>query len=138
MIVFLLNGIDLMASPGFNKKDLPHIRKAFWHAQQMARIGNWLSTWKREVGEQDFCSGVFAYAFEKQIIDSDEIKKLNDEEIIEKIENSDMKKHFLGIWMENYRKLASLKDSVQSVNMESYLVGLQNVIKYHMASEGLK
>lgn len=138
MIVFLLNGIDLMASPDFNEKELSHIRKAFWYAQQMARIGNWLSTWKREVKEKDYCSGVFAYIFEKQIIDPEEINSKSNEEIIEKIEKSGMKQHFLKSWMKHYQKLASLKDNIKSANMDEYLVGLQNVIKYHIASEGLK
>jgi len=138
MIIYLLNGIDLMVSPDFDKKDLPYIRNAFWHAQQMARIGNWLSTWKRELKERDFCSGVFAYAFEKDIIKIDDIEKLTDDEIIEKIEESGMNEHFLDVWKQNYGKLASLKDKMQSVDIDTYLNGLENVIKYHMASEGMK
>jgi len=138
MIVFLLNGIDLMVSPDFDKNDLPKLRNAFWYAQQMARIGNWLSTWKREVKEKDFSSGVFAYAFENNIIDSSEIGKLSDEEIVRRIENSGMKEYFMGVWKENYSKLASLKDKIQSVDMDVYIKGLENVIKFHMASEGMK
>jgi len=138
MIVFLLNGIDLMASPSFDTRDLPHMRKAFWHAQQMARIGNWLSTWKREVKEKDFCSGVFAYAFEKKVINANGIETLLPEEIIERIEQSGMKQYFLKIWAKNYQQLESLKQSIHSVDMYQYIHGLENVIKYHIASEGLK
>ena len=68
MIVYLMNDIDLMASTKINKEELPHLRKAFWHAQQMARVGNWLSTWKREIKEKDFSSGVFAYIFSNNIV----------------------------------------------------------------------
>jgi hypothetical protein len=138
MIVFLLNGIDLMVSPSFSIKDLPQIRNAFWHAQQMARIGNWLSTWKRELNERDFCSGVFAYAFENDIIKSNEIGYLTNEDIIDRIENSGMQKYFMNVWKNNYIKLSSLKNSIQSVDIDLYLNGLQNLIKLHLASEGLK
>jgi len=138
MMVFLFNGIDLMASPEFNKEDLPHLRTAFWHAQKMARIGNWLSTWKRELKQNDIGSGVFTYAISKKILDIADIRKCSENEIIRKIENSDTYEHFFGAWTENYQKLKSLKNEIKSVDMNAYITGLENVIKFHMASEGLK
>jgi hypothetical protein len=104
----------------------------------MARIGNWLSTWKREVKEKDYSSGVFAYVFSNKIIDIDEIKNLTENEIIKRIENSCVKDYFLSIWKENYLKLLSYKDRIKSVDMKAYLDGLETVIKFHMASEGFK
>lgn len=138
MIVFLVNGIDLMASPELNKEDLPHLRTVFWHAQQMARIGNWLSTWKRELKENDISSGVFAYAFSKKILDIDDIRELTVNEVIKKIENSDTHEHFLNVWTRNHSKIKSLKDNIKSVDIDAYIAGLENVIKFHMASKGLK
>jgi len=138
MIVFLLNGIDLMVSPSFNKQELSRMRTAFWHAQQMARIGNWLSTWKRELKERDICSGVFAYAFSQSIIDVDDVGQLDDDKIIERIEQSGMHAYFMRLWKENYMKLLALRDKITSVNMDSYIHGLENCLKSHMASEGLK
>lgn len=138
MMVFLFNGIDLMASPEFDKEDLSHLRTAFWHAQKMARIGNWLSTWKRELKQNDIGSGVFTYAISKKILDIDDIRKFTENEIIKKIEDSDTYEHFFGTWTENYQKLKSLKNEIKSVDMDVYITGLENVIKFHMASEGLK
>jgi len=138
MIVYLLNGIDIMASSSLDNRDLSHVRTAFWHAQQMARIGNWLSTWKREVKEKDISSGVFAYVFENNIIDSSDIGKLSDEEIMGRIENSGMQEYFMSVWKENYVKLASLKDKIQSVDMDAYVKGLENVIQFHLLTEGLR
>ncbi len=54
----------------------------------MARIGNWITTWKRELKEGDLSSGVFAYAVSKNVVNSEELKKLNEDEIISRIENS--------------------------------------------------
>lgn len=138
MIVFLLNNIDIMASPTFDSEDLSLVRKVFWHAQQMARIGNWLSTWKRELKEKDFSSGVFAYAFEHKIITIKEIENLSPEEIIDKIENSGMKEYFLNIWEINYKQISTLKGSIKSIDMDAYLKGLKILLKYHLASEGMK
>jgi hypothetical protein len=138
MMVFIFNGVDLMASPDFDKDELPQIRTAFWHAQKMARIGNWLSTWKRELKQNDLGSGVFTYAITKKIIDHDDVQKLSEEELISKIENSDANEYFLKSWKQNYELLDSLKGKVTSVDINAYVNGLENVIKYHLATEGLK
>lgn len=138
MIVFILNGIDLLASPEFDKKDLPYLRTIFYNAQQMARIGNWLSTWKREIKEEDISSGVFAYAFSNNIIRPDDLKNLDEDEIIKKIENSGMFEYFMRSWKKNYDNIKRYKDSIKSVDINQYIVGLENLIKLHLASEGFK
>jgi len=138
MIVFLLNGIDLMASPDFDKKDMPHLRTVFWNAQQMARIGNWLSTWKREIKENDFCSGVIAYALSKEIITIDDLNNLKESELIRKIENSNVVEYFTKSWNKRYQTINNYKDLIKSVDINKYLAGLETLIKLHLASEGLK
>lgn len=138
MIVFLLNGIDLMASPKFDSKDLPQLRTVFWNAQQMARIGNWLSTWKREIKEDDFCSGVVGYALSENIITVDDLKNLDDNELIQKIENSNVVDYFANTWKQRYQTINKYKNSIKSVDMDKYIAGLESLIKLHLASEGLK
>jgi hypothetical protein len=138
MIVFLMNGIDLMASSTFKIDELPHIRKVFWHAQQMARIGNWLSTWKREVKEKDISSGVFAYVFSNKIMEISDIVKMEDEEIIQIIQKSGVDNYFFNIWKLNLEQLKSLRKYISSVDMESYIAGFEKVLQYHMATEGFK
>lgn len=138
MIVYLLNGIDLMVSSKFDIKELPQMRTIFWNAQQMARIGNWLSTWKREVTEDDVSSGVFAYAFSHKILKVEDLKNLEEHEIIQKIENSGMQDYFQNLWIEKFENIKNLKDSVKSVDINQYIQGLETLIKLHMASEGFK
>jgi len=138
MMVFIFNGIDLMASPKFNEDELPHIRTVFWHAQKMARIGNWLSTWKRELKQNDLGSGVFTYAISKKILDENDLNNLSKEEIISRIEDSDVNEFFMNSWTQNYEKLNSLKGKINSIDIESYINGLRSVIKYHLSTEGLK
>ena len=71
-------------------------------------------------------------------IDEEMIEILSDEEIINRINNSGMYEYFMNLWKENYVKLASVGKKIRSVDMDTYLLGLRNVIKYHLASEGLK
>ena len=138
MMVFIFNGMDLMASPNFDEDELPQLRTVFWHAQKMARIGNWLSTWKRELKQNDLGSGVFTYAISKKIIDENDLNILSKEEIISRIEESDVYEFFMDSWTQNHEKLNSLKGKINSIDMESYINGLRNVIKYHLSTEGLK
>lgn len=138
MIVFLYSDIDLMVSPRFNKDELTQMRTIFWHAQQMARIGNWLSTWKRELREDDLSSGVLAYAITNKVLSKDELNTLSRDEVIKKIENSDMKKYFINSWRKNYRKIQKIAPMIKSVDVNAYLKGLENLFKFHLASEGLK
>jgi len=137
MGMFLYADIDLMASPSFNKKELGAMRTIIWHAQQMARIGNWVSTWKRELNENDISSGVIAYALKKRIITLSDLNR-DRNEIIKKIENSDMKDYFLNEWKRHYHNIQNLGIKVKSIDIKRYLKGLEMVLKYHLASEGLK
>ena len=52
--------MDLMNSPRFDRAELGRLRGIMWHAQNMGRIGNLVSTWQREIRDRDFTSGVFA------------------------------------------------------------------------------
>ena len=52
MISFAM--LDLMCSPRFPQSDVATLREAIWHAQCMGRIGNLLSTWRRELVDSRF------------------------------------------------------------------------------------
>ncbi len=97
MIVYLYIDTNLMASPSFDIRELGKLREMLWHVQQMARIGNWITTRKRELKEGDFTSGVFAYALSNNILKHDELGRLDDHEIIKRIEDSDIIKQLLFI-----------------------------------------
>jgi len=138
MIVYLYIDTDLMASPSFDINELGKLREMLWYVQQMARIGNWITTWKRELKERDFSSGVFAYAISKGILRSEELGKLDESENIRRIENSGITEQLFSIWKENQRKAISISENLKSVDGSALLKGFENLMKFHLASEGFK
>jgi len=130
--------IDLMASPKFDMKELHLLREIMWRAQRMGRIGNSLTTWKREVLEEDFSSEVFGYAVVKNILTRENLKKEKESQIIKKIEKSNIRNHFLKEWEKYYREINNLNKTMRSFNPKYLLSGLRNLISMHLCSEGFK
>ncbi|MCK5031120.1 MAG: hypothetical protein KAR64_06605, partial [Thermoplasmatales archaeon] len=88
--------------------------------------------------ENDISSGVIAYAISNKIFEIDDFKKLTMNEIIDRIESCGYYEYFFDVWMQNYNGLVSLKDRVESIDMDSYISGLKEVLRFHLATEGLK
>jgi len=130
---------DLMCLPEFNLKKLGTFRKIAWEAQNMARIGNWITTWKREIKENDFTSGVFAYGVDKGIINPELLAKgKNIKQIIKQIEESDVESYFLKEWMKSYKKIKNLGPQIESMKIEIFLNGLEKLLFLHLISQGYK
>lgn len=138
MTFYLYSDIDLMSSPEFDMKDLPHLREIIWRAQQMARIGNWLSTWEREIEESDFSSGIFAYAVTNEILEVEHLNNKSKDELLHLLKNSSIEEHFLEKWQENYNQIKNLSPKIQSIDINQYLEGLEQILSFHLASKGLK
>ncbi len=138
MIIYLYIDTDLMASPSFDINELGKLREMLWYVQQMARIGNWITTWKRELNEGDFSSGVFAYAISKGILKPKELDRLDNYEIVRRIEDSKVVEQLFSIWKENCQKALSISGKLKSVDGFALLKGFENLMKFHLASEGFK
>ena len=134
----LCGTLDLMCSPKFKKKELGKIREVIWHAQKMARIGNWVSTWEREIEENDFTSGVFAYALANKVINIEDLKKDNHNIIYTKIKRSLIEKEILNEWEQSYKKVSKLSQEVNSGNFEKFLSGLEKLIVLELSSRKYK
>lgn len=94
----------LMCSTNKSDKDIGELREIFWIAKKMVRIGNWVYTWKREVMEKDFSSGVFAYAKQKNV-EIDRINKMKYNDIARRVRNSRAEKTLLNEWNDCYRQI---------------------------------
>ncbi len=139
MAFFLYHDIDLMASTEFDLKELPLVREVIRKSQLMARIGNWLSTSKRELHENDFSSALFAYALSVNIIDLADLEEKKVEKMERVVlENPRVINHFLNEWERNYREIETFAPKIKSLDVNRYLEGLKTLMLFHLVSIGLK
>jgi hypothetical protein len=130
--------IDLCCSSKFNIMELGMFRRISWHAQQMTRIGNWVTTWKREISEKDFSSGIFAYALEHKVISLEDIRKNSKLELVDKIRRSEAESSFLKEWECDYQEIKKLNRRMKTIDVNSLLASLEKVIFAHLISKGYK
>jgi len=128
--------IDLMASPKLDCDDLPILREIAWFAQRLGRIGNSLTTWEREVKEDDFTSEIFALAVCENVLDASDFK--DKEKVVRKIKESKLEKKLLKEWENNYRVMSILGSNIKSFSLDSFMQGLRELIRMHLISTGHK
>lgn len=137
MQVFPIMDVDLMCSK-VNSQDLGLLREMVWCFQRMARIGNWVSTWEREVRDNDFTSGVWAYALSLGIIDAGELRKENEAELVRKVKKSKVEQILLKEWEDNYKKTLKLGEKANKKNikkdLKKFLLGIEKLLFLHLIS----
>ena len=130
--------VDLMASSGFDAAELGLLREIAWRAQRMGRIGNQVSTWRRELNDRDFTSEVFAYALHHGLIDLAQLTAGETEEVADRLAAADVETHFLDEWQTNYDEILAMAPRLESVDAVELLDGLEELIKIHLGSVGRK
>ena len=145
MMVFAFADLDILHSPAFDRSELASLRRVVERAQRMVRIGNWITTWERELGEADFTSGIVVYALENDIVSVDELRALAADggetvvdEVAEVIRDHDVEDVFLRRWHEELAAAREFERDVDSVDLAAYLDGIEGIMDYHLASRGLK
>lgn len=144
MVMFAYADIDLMHTTHEYHSELGTIREAVWHAQKMARIGNWVSTWEREFQEGDYSSAIIVYALEEGIISPADLpadqRSSPDivESVISRIRDAAVEEHFLDRWADHYAELVDINEQLDGFDLMPYIEGTEEVLDYHLASTGLK
>ena len=144
MVMFSFADIDLMHSPAFDRGEFGTLRTVLWNAQAMARIGNWVSTWRRELPEGDLTSGVLVYAYENGVVSAAEMRRLRSappeavvETVAERIEREGVKECLMDQWRQ-YHATVERASGLESVDVDALLTGMETVMRFHRDSEGLK
>lgn len=144
MVLLAFADIDLMHSVQFDREEFGALRSILWTAQKMARIGNWVSTWRRELPEGDFTSGVLVYAYETGVVGDDDLRRLRTnpsgeavESVAERIEEAEIPATLIEEWQEYYAEIERTSE-LASVDVDDLLAGMETVMEFHLASEGLK
>lgn len=142
MNIFAYSDIDLMITKEIKEEEIGKMRSIIYKAQRMTRIGNWVSTWEREVFENDFANGIFAKAIDTEIITIKELKNIKDEEklkIIEKIRKSGIEKEFINNWDEIYNEIKEMGTNEENkIMINEILNRLEKVVVSHLSSKGYK
>lgn len=145
MLVFALADIDLSNAPSFDSTELSLLRRVLDRSQRMARIGNWVSTWERELAEGDWSSGVVVHAIENDIVSPEQIAAIRqtptDEavaSVVETVRESDVEDYFLDRWRTEYAAVEAFDSQIESVDIGAYLEGLETLLASQLASRGQK
>ena len=138
MMVTVAATVDLMASPGFNRRDLSGLRSVLWHAESMARIGNMVSTWEREIGDGDFSSGVFLEAVWQGMLQPADLRPENEAQLVRTIISSNIEGDFLRRWETHRTQVRQLGRDLSSIEIENYIGRLDRLMESEMFSHGNK
>jgi hypothetical protein len=138
MHMMISSTLDLMCSPHFDRSELGRLREIVWTAQCMGRIGNLITTWERELGEQDYTSGVYARAIAQGDLTLEQLRRGQREQIQAAIERGRHEDYFLLRWQEHRRQLLAKRTQVRSFDLAELVDGLQRLICLHLGSRGYK
>ncbi len=145
MMVLFYADVDLAFSPAFDRDDLGSLRRILLRGQRMARIGNWTTTWERELYEGDVSSGVIGRALEQDVLSLEEVRRIRNapteavvEPVVERIRDRGLEDAFVDRWRAEYDAIEAMEPKPDSIDVRSYLDGLESVMHHHLASEGLK
>jgi transketolase C-terminal domain/subunit len=137
MMMISFGTLDLMCSPGFPLGEVSALREMLWHAQNMGRIGNLLSTWQRELAERDFTSGVFARALRTGDLTLAQLQASPPAEIEATIRARGHLAHFHQKWQEHRQKCHARAEAVRSLDLRAVLEGHDRFFAMHLGSQGL-
>jgi len=141
MAMFPYAGIDLMHSPSFDRDEYGALRSLICDLQQMARIGNWITTWERELAEGDFSSGVVVCALRRGVITPTEVTEADEKAVrrlIDRIKSHGIESEFVREWEIRNKTVRKRTSEVESVDADAFVDGIQAVMNHHLASEGYK
>ena len=138
MMVACAATLDLMCSPQFDVVDLGRLREVLWHANSMARIGNLMNTWEREIGDDDFSSGVFAHAVSQGWLKPDDLSSANRVQIEAAIRDSGGEREYEERWNRHRERLLAISDRIRSVSVSSLAEGLDRLFASEQVSRGKK
>lgn len=138
MMVTVAATVDLMASPDFDRQDLSGLRSLLWHAESMARIGNLVSTWEREIADGDFSSGVFMEALWQGNVHPSDLRAENEEQLVRMIIASDIEGDFLRRWESHRTEVRQFGRKLSSIDIEDYIGRLDRLLESEIFSHGQK
>jgi len=140
MLLFCYVGIDIAFSPSFSVNDLSKFRDITWEAQKLARIGNWVTTWERELAEDDYTSNVVVTAIDRGVVTIEELQSsaVSTATIIDRIRDTSIEQELLMQWNRTYRDLLQTNHGLESVDAYDFIDGMRELLEIDVKAYGLK
>ena len=117
MMIMLFLDIDIMCSPYFKKKDLSKFRPLAHWIQDICHVGNILSTFKREIKEEDFSSPIISLGLEEGLFTRKDIKN-NPEDVLKKLET--LIPLFIQRVDEDFAKIKYNGETIESIDVNEF------------------
>ncbi|HEV7226210.1 MAG TPA: transketolase C-terminal domain-containing protein [Pirellulales bacterium] len=130
--------VDLMCSSRFPCQDLAALREVMWHAQWMARIGNLVTTWQREIGDGDYTSGVFARAVGRRELTVEQLRAGDAGEIEDAVRRGEHETYFLRRWNYHRDRLRLMRPRFEAFDLNLVIQGLERLLLTELGSRGRK
>lgn len=132
--VHLAAVIDLLFVNDLSKNK--SIFEASLDTQKMAQIGNWISTWQREIKQNDYSSGLLIYLVNTGYIRVADLNKSPDK-IIAIIKEVKAEEYFMEYWHELFQNVKSKLQNKASSEMETtYLNAFKILLFMQIGSVG--
>ena len=140
MLLFCYVGIDIAFSPSFSVTDLSTLRDITWEAQKLARIGNWVTTWERELAEDDYTSNVIVTAIDRGVVTVEELQSeaVSTATVIDQIRSTSIEQELLLKWNRTYRELLQTDHGLESVDPYDFIDGMRELLEIDVKAYGLK
>ncbi|MBI2602736.1 MAG: hypothetical protein HYW48_06750 [Deltaproteobacteria bacterium] len=116
--------------------DNPLLRKMFVFGQRMGRIGNATTTYEYEIERGDYTSEIFALAISLGLLDSDSFE--DPKRVLASVYNADLEAVLWTFWKGYRFQLMELAPSLPSLDIKSYVAGLEKLRLLHLGSRGKK
>jgi len=129
MTMFPFAGVDLMHSLGFDCSELGTLRSLLLDLQQIARIGNWLVTWERELAEGDCSSGIIVRALQCGLVTPAEIER-GDEDLLDRLRRAGVEAEFLRKLRLRRRAVDSQARQLNSIDAEAMVEGIEAALHH--------
>ena len=132
---FINFDLDLMCCYNkFNRGEEGNLREIAWRSQKLAQMINWISTWEREIMEEDFTSGIFAFAVDEKIIAISQLNKKYSKKNIKKIKKSNLENKILAECDEEYYNIELIGNRLKKRSIKKFILNFKEFIMIQLCS----
>lgn len=136
-IIYWAALIDLLFVPHLLAHQAESASQVFLRTQKMAEIGNWVSTWERELAQRDFTSGIYAIALENDWITWDDLNYESLDDVKQKIQSSPVESYLWNEWERLRVESQQIVSEIQLPALNGYVESFSAIMFMQLASKGL-